>query len=212
LDATLQELGLDDAPRPLTPLQKKASVRDLLRGLSGINHAAAAEAGLTAEKDRRLGTKENEPGKVWAYNNWDYNVLTTIFEGRSDMSVANAFELGIAKALNMQDFVREDVSYLRAPELSRHRAAMFHMSARDLVRFGQLYLKNGELDGRRILSESWIERIHSEAVDTGDSGLRSRHGYLWWIPAADSGLPAGSFWAWGFGQQALIVIPAWRTV
>lgn len=212
LDATLQELGIDDSPNPLTPLQKTASVRHLLKSLSGINHAAAADAGLTAEKDRRLGKKENEPGKVWAYNNWDYNALTTIFEKRTAMSIAEAFGLGIAEAVNMQDFTPEDVSYREAPERSRHRAAMFRMSARDLARFGGLYLNDGVLEGRRILSGSWIERINSEAVETSISGLRSGHGYLWWIPAAASGLPPGSFWAWGFGQQALFVIPEWRTV
>ncbi|TQV78365.1 serine hydrolase domain-containing protein [Denitrobaculum tricleocarpae] len=212
LEATLQELMIDDSPQPLSPVQRTVTVRHLLKSVSGINHPAAAEAGLTAEKNRRLGERENLPGKVWAYNNWDYNALTTVFEKRTAMSVAEAFDLGIAQPLAMQDYVREDVSYLEAPERSRHKAAMFHMSARDLARFGQLYLDKGVLESRRILSDSWIERITAEAVDTGDRGLRSRHGYLWWIPDADSGLPAASFWAWGFGQQALLIIPEWRSV
>lgn len=212
LEATLQELGIDDSPQPLSPLQRTATVRHLLKSVSGINHPAAAEAGLTAEKNRRLGERENLPGKVWAYNNWDYNTLTTIFEKRTAMSVAKAFDLGLAQPLGMQDYVREDVFYLEASERSQHKAAMFRMSARDLARFGQLYLEKGALEGGRILSGSWVERINSEAVDTGDGGLRSRHGYLWWIPDGDSGLPAMSFWAWGFGQQALLIIPEWRSV
>lgn len=212
LAATLQELTIDDSPQPLSPLQGTATVRHLLKSVSGVNHPAAAEAGLTAEKNRRLGVGENLPGKVWAYNNWDYNVLTTIFEKRTGMSMAEAFDVGLAQPLAMQDYVREDVFYLEAPKRSRHRAAMFRMSARDLARFGQLYLDKGAFEGRRILPGSWIERIYREAVDTGDGGLRSRHGYLWWIPDAESGLPELSFWAWGFGQQALLVVPEWRSV
>jgi len=59
LDATLAELGIDDRPNPLTPLQKQAIVLHLVKSVSGINHAAAAEGGLMKEKQLRLGTGEN---------------------------------------------------------------------------------------------------------------------------------------------------------
>ncbi|WP_282609913.1 serine hydrolase [Pelagibius sp. Alg239-R121] len=212
LNDNLLELGIDDAPHPLTPLQKTATVRHLLKSMSGINHAAAAEAGLTAEKNRRLGRQENVPGTIWAYNNWDYNALTTIFETRTGIGVGEAFDIGLAEPLGMQDFTREDVSYIEAPELSQHRAAMFHMSARDLVRIGELYLNSGVMNGNSVLPESWVDRVAADFIETGEVGLRSGHSYLWWIPDPQSGLPAGTFWAWGFGQQALFVIPAWQTV
>jgi hypothetical protein len=83
LSATLADLSLDDDPGPLTPLQRQATVLHLLKSTSGINHAAAAEEGLLAEKNQRLGSVENTPGTVWAYNNWDYNALTTILETRT---------------------------------------------------------------------------------------------------------------------------------
>ncbi len=212
LSATLAELGIDDVPGPLTPLQKEATVLHLVKSLSGINHAAAAEAGLVAEKHRRLGIVEHAPGTIWAYNNWDTNALTTVFEMRTGLSVAEAFDAGIANPLGLQDFTVEAVTYTDEPALSQHRAAMFRMSARDLARFGMLYLDRGEVDGERILSASWIDRITTDYVATGDAGLRHGHGYLWWVPGPDSGLPPGTFWAWGFGQQALFVVPAWRSV
>lgn len=212
LSNTLADLGIDDTPDPLTPLQKQATVLHLVKSLSGINHAAAAEAGLVAEKNRRLGNAENVPGTVWAYNNWDSNALTTVFEMRTGLSVAEAFDAGIANPLGLQDFTIAAVTYTAEPALSQHRAAMFRMSARDLARFGGLYLDRGEVDGESILSPSWIDRIATDYVETGDAGLRHGHSYLWWVPGPQSGLPAGTFWAWGFGQQALFVVPAWRTV
>ncbi len=212
LAATLEQLGIDDAPDPLTPVQRQASVLHLLKSTSGINHAAAAEEGLSAEKNRRLGESENLPGTIWAYNNWDYNALTTIFEAATGLSIAEAFTRGLAEPLGMQDFTGDDVFYLASPDLSRHPAAMFRLSARDLARIGQLYLEQGNLDGERILPTRWIERVTSDVTATGDGGLRSAHGYLWWIPDRGTGLPDGTFWAWGLGQQALFVIPAWQTV
>lgn len=212
LDATLAQLGIDDSPNPLSPRQKRATVRHLVRSVSGINHWAAAEEGQREERTRRLGTGENEPGSKWAYNNWDYNALTTIFERRTGLSVGAAFMAGIAGPAGMADFSPADVSYIAAPRVSRHRAAMFRMSGRDLALFGRLYLNGGTLDGKRLLPRSWIDRIAAETIGTGMGGMRAGHSYLWWVPALDTGLPAGSFWALGIGHQAVIVVPAWRTV
>ena len=212
LDATLAELGIDDSPDPLSPRQKRATVRHLIRSVSGIDRRAAAEFGQRAERTRRLGPGENEPGTKWAYNNWDYNALTTVFERRTGLSVGAAFMAGIAKPAGMADFSAVDVSYTSEPRVSRHRAAMFRMSGRDLARFGGLYLEGGTIGGRLLLPRSWIDRIADEAVETGMGGIRAGHGYLWWVPSPETGLPEGSFQALGFGHQALVVVPAWRTV
>jgi len=186
----------------LTPLQLEATVEHLLKSMSGINHPAAAEQGMLADKNRRLGDRENRPGTIWAYNNWDYNALT----------VAEAFKAAFAEPLGMQGFSTDDVRYIAEPELSRHRAAMFRMSARDLLRFGELYLDKGVHDGRRLLPEGWVDRIATVFAVTGRGGLMAGHGDLWWIPDPETGLPAGSFWAMGIGSQALFVVPVWRTV
>jgi len=212
LNATLAELGIDDSPGPLTPLQKQATVLHLIKSISGINHAAAAEGGQAAERTRRLGTGENVPGTKWAYNNWDYNALTTIFEARTGLTVAKAFDAGIAQPTGMRDFRRSHVRYIYSSRRSRHRAAMFRMSGRDLAKFGMLYLNKGSAKGRQLIPEAWIGRVPRDAVDTGIGGLRAGHSYLWWVPAADTRLPGGTFWALGLGQQAVFVIPAWRTV
>ena len=212
LAATLADLNIDESPRPLTAQQKTTTVRHLLKSVSGINRPAAAEGGLRAGKDRLLGKGENVPGTKWAYNNWDYNVLTTIFERRTGLTVATAFLNGIARPLGMRDFTEGAVSYRTEPEVSEHRAAAFRMSARDLARFGRLYLDKGRSGGKQVIPAAWIERIHEDMTPTGRDGLRWGHGYLWWVPGPDTGLPEGSFWAWGLGNQAVFVIPAWDTV
>ena len=135
------ELNINDKPNPLTSQQQLAKVLHLIKSISGINHAAAAEAGLMeAEKDRRLGHEPNPPGTVWAYNNWDYNALTTVFEQETGKTVYEAFKTGIAQPISMQDFTRSSVFYEYERHISRHPKAGFKMSARDLARFGQLFL------------------------------------------------------------------------
>lgn len=212
LDATLADLGIDDQPGPLTPKQRQAKVLHLIKSVSGINHLAAAAAGMQPDVDKRLGRNENVPGTIWAYSNWDYNALTTVFERRTSLSVHEAFKRGIADRIGMQDLAQDSIHYIHEPELSQHRAAMFWMSARDLVRFGQLYLAKGNWQGEQILPAEWVGRITKDTTATGIDGLRAGHSYLWWVPAPDTGLPSGTFWAAGLGFQALVVVPAWRTV
>ena len=213
LDATLESLGIDDTPHPLSPLQKTATVRHLLKSSSGINHRAAAAEGQDADIDRRLGSEEHRPGTVWAYNNWDYNALTTIFEQRTGLTVAQAFWSGIAEPLGMANHTVALSSYMADSALSKHRAAMFRLSGREFGKLAQLYLDKGRSSDRQVIASSWIDRITDEQVATGIKGLRAGHGYLWWVPSEEeTGLPLGTFFAWGFGNQAAFVIPKWDTI
>jgi CubicO group peptidase (beta-lactamase class C family) len=153
LNATLLELAIDDEPGPLTALQKQTTVKNLLNRKSGINHRAAADGGLIADNVRRLGGRENISGTIWAYNNWNYNALTTIFETRTGLAVAEAFNTGIAQPAQMKDYVNDNVTYISETYLSQHRSALFRMSARDLATFGRIFLHGGRA-GRRAVGDS----------------------------------------------------------
>ena len=217
LNRTLASLGIDDHPYPLTYLQRQATVLHLIKSISGINHGAAGEIGtMTSGKDRLLGFEPNLPGTKWAYNNWDYNALTTIFEQETGYTVYDAFVVGLARPLGMQDITRRSVFYVKDDRLSRHAKAGFWMSARDLARFGQLYLNTGRWQGRQVIPAAWIDRVTTDFSRTDRSGLTSGHGYLWWIPcdreSEAMGVPKGTFMASGFAGQRIVVIPAWDTV
>lgn len=217
LESTLAELGIDDDPQPLNDMQKEATVLHLIKSVSGINHLAAAEGGLMQkDKDRLLGKKTNIPGTKWAYSNWDYNALTTIFMQETGLSVYQAFKQGIADPLDMQDFGKDSVILEYERELSMHPKAGFKMSARDLAKFGQLYLNKGQWNGKKIIPEAWVDRITDDYTVTGEELLRSGHGYLWWVPidkkSREMGIPEGTFVATGFGSQRIVVIPRWNTV
>lgn len=73
-------------------------------------------------------------------------------------------------------------------------------SARDLARFGALYLGDGMVDGRRLLPEAWIERSRrGQGVD--DEGWD--HSEHWWrLPGRDD-----LTFANGFAGQYLFLSP-----
>ena len=126
LNSTLAELYINDSPNSLTELQQQATVLHLIKSISGINHKAAGEGGtMQPEKDRRLGHKPNPPGTIWAYNNWDYNALTTIFEQETGMTVYEAFKVGIAEPLELQDFNENSVFYSSQRKIFRASKSRF---------------------------------------------------------------------------------------
>ncbi len=211
LDITLGELGINDREL-LTDAERTATVLDLLRSRSGVYHPAASET--VEARSTRPPRGSHPPGSHWYYNNWDFNALGTIYASARGQTVGDAFRDRIARPLGMQDYDEDrDFRYQLEPHLSRHPAYKFRLSARDLARFGQLFLQRGHWDGATVVPETWITestRVHSH---TGDSGTKSGYGLMWWVVATDrAGLPQGSFTASGSGGQRLTVIPQLQTV
>ncbi|PZN92369.1 MAG: 6-aminohexanoate hydrolase [Alphaproteobacteria bacterium] len=76
------------------------------------------------------------------------------------------------------------------------------LSPRALARFGELYRSGGILDGKRILTASWIEQSWTPQTISPWSG--GQYGYGWFI-----GQAAGHAvrFAWGYGGQMVYVVP-----
>ena len=114
----------------------------------------------------------------------------------------------------MEDLRPEDGGYAYSPEISVHRAYHFELTARDLARFGLLYLRKGQWRGEQIVPEEWIEAsLKPYSVEEGRGGF----GYCWWVGVKGEliggvDLEDGAFAAKGFGVQRLIVIPSRKLV
>jgi CubicO group peptidase (beta-lactamase class C family) len=84
---------------------------------------------------------------------------------------------------------------------------------RDLARFGLMHLRDGEIDGRRVVPADWIARLHrrdDELIGAFEDDLLDRlpnafYHDNWWIWDADAGIYSG----YGInGQQLLIHRPS----
>ena len=205
LHATLDDYGIDDYSPQLTEQEKRARVIDLLQARSGIYHAAAYETKGMKEKRPMRGSQS--PGGFWYYNNWDFNTLGTIFEKQVGISVFEAFENNIAKSLQMEDFSLTDQTYQYEPE-SMHPAYIFKMSTRDMARFGLLYLRNGEWNGKQIIPQQWIT---ASTTAYSDAGHGRGYGYLWWVSVDNclfgTQLAGPAYYAHGHGGQLIVVVP-----
>jgi len=200
LDATMEELGIDDLPPTLTPQEKQATVEQLLMARSGVYHEAAAES--QSMKDARPPRYSHAPGTFWYYNNWDFNVLGTLFIQLTGKDIFQALYDDVALPLQMQEFQPGNGSYYYQA-MSEHPAYHFSMSPRDMARFGLLVLRAGRWRSGQIFPESWVDRILTSYSDAGSTW---DYGYMWWVgdPQAWGGHTV--YAARGGGGQAIFVV------
>jgi CubicO group peptidase (beta-lactamase class C family) len=209
INQTLEQLGIDDSPDPLTKEEKQARVVDLLRARSGVYHPVDFETKTHIEARPARGS--HTPGSFWYYNNWDFNVLGTIFEKKTGLKIGDAFYQRIAKPIGMQDFRPSDVFYFGGP-MSIHPAYHFEITARDLARFGLLYLRHGRWNQQQIIPEAWVEKSShaSEMIQSNGNNLGG-YEYLWWVDYGGAHFPEvsipGIYSARGNGAHFLFIIP-----
>ncbi len=207
LEATLGQLGIDDR-QGLTDRERLATVLDLLSARSGVYHASGYETpGMIAVKPARGSAG---PGTTWCYNNWDFNALGTVFRRLAAPDIFQDFTTRIAGPCGMQDFrPGEDGRIVELPE-SDHPAYPFRMSARDLARFGELFLRGGRAGGRQVVPAAWVRDSVRPYSDAGTSGA---YGYMWWISRdgilfPNAHCPPGTYSANGAHGHRVLVIPA----
>lgn len=205
LGATMADLEINDN-EALTDSEEQATVQMLLQARSGIYHPALYETSAMAA--RRPERHSYAPGEHYYYNNWDFNALGTIYEQETGERIFESFAERIAAPIEMEDYQPEDGRYVTG-KASRHAAYPFLMSARDLARFGLLYLNDGEWNGKTVLPKGWVA---ASVTPYSDAGNKGGYGYLWWTSVDGkhfSGVevPEGTYTARGHRGQILAVVP-----
>jgi CubicO group peptidase (beta-lactamase class C family) len=218
LGATLGQLGIDETP-PLTVAEKQATVADLLTSRSGVYRPAELEVDTVAAQRPPPGS--HAPGAWFYYNNWDFNALGTIVERATGLRVGEALQQRIAAPLGMEDFGVDDVKY-RQTGRSDHPGYTFWMSARDMARFGLLYLREGRWGTSQIVPSGWVRdsttihvpRIGARFMQAADDEPAFwGYGYMWWTPSAEGAflprvsVPPGTYGAAGNGGHWIVVVP-----
>ena len=203
LNKTIGELGITDKDS-LSELEKSAQIIHLLKVRSGIYHKAAAEPSWV--DDYRPKRNSVKPDSLWFYNNWDFNVLGTIFEQLTQTSIYEAFYSDIAIPLQMEDYRVMDGEHYYELEYSIHPAYHLKMSARDLARYGQLFQKNGTWNDEQIVSKEWVKKsIYPTSKHGGGTKIGRWYGWLWNV--SEYYQDYKMFYAAGVGGQIIAVFP-----
>lgn len=139
------------------------------------------------------------PGALFNYSSGTTNILSRI--------VAEKVGYGDAYRAYLKDRLFEPLGMTSA-EATLDATGVFVAStfvdstALDFARFGLLYLRGGEWDGRAVVSRHWTESAQVPLSVEEETG--NYYAWQWWV----SGDDYGTYWASGHEGQRIYVVPA----
>jgi hypothetical protein len=161
-------------PEWCTGLRGRVKLRHLLTMTSGLlDRHGHVGVGQEGDKNKYvIGLQPaHEPGTRWTYSNEDVQLLSPILDKAAGEPIQDYARKRLFEPLQMSD------TRLKL-DLKGHAWTYADMetSARDFARIGLLMLNRGMWQGKRIVSESWIERS-----TTASQNLEPKYGLLWWL-------------------------------
>lgn len=135
------------------------------------------------------------PGEEYHYSNADTHLLSVIITRATGMSTKDFADRYLFEPLNIsvRDWEQDPQGYYTG-------GFQMYFAPRDMVRFGDLYLRSGSIDGGQIVSEHWVKdsiRFQAQADQFG-------YGYLWRLYNI---FDYNCYFAWGYGGQFILNIP-----
>ncbi len=216
LDEPLGFEWLPTGPSPETDPRRHITLRHALNMSSGLmpidnnNLEYATGSGLSywAGASSVAGALSRplyrDPGTYWDYENYD--TLLGVY----------AMKRALGDEQTYLEFPRTalfDRIGMRNTLVSVDRFGDFvfssqvYTNARDLARFGLLYLNGGVWNGERLISEDWIEFVRTPAPSTASSG-RQYGGQFWLVPDNRTDVPSDAYATVGNRGQYVIIVPS----
>ena len=146
-----------------------------------------------------------EPGTFWDYENYD--TLLAVFALKQTFANESDYQLFPHKAL----FDRLGMTNTLASS-DRFGDFIFssqvYTNARDLARFGLLFLQNGQWQGEQLISREWIDFVRTPAPASGVRG--NDYGGQWWLVPDErkNEVPSDAYSTAGNRGQYVIVVPS----
>ncbi len=174
----------------------------------GMEYATGSGLAYWAGFSSSIGARQRglirEPGTFWDYENYD-----------TLLAVA-AMKQVIGNPQAYLEFPRRrllDKIGMRNTLLSTDRFGDFILSsqvyttARDLARFGLLYLNGGVWDGERLVAEEWIDFVRTPAPASSVRG-NDYGGQFWLVPDDRNDVPKDAYATAGNRGQYVIIVPS----
>jgi CubicO group peptidase (beta-lactamase class C family) len=188
--------------RAKDPRKLEITIEDLLTMRSGLESTSNRNYGAWVTSRNWVQFALNrpllsDPGTEMDYSTGNTHLLSAILTKAAGVSTWQFAQNALARPLGVS-----------LPQWPRDPQGIYFggndmlLTPKQMVAFGELYLRRGRAGDRQIVPESWIER---SMVPRGRSSWSGQsYGYGWWLRDVGG---HDAFFAWGFGGQYIFVIP-----
>jgi CubicO group peptidase (beta-lactamase class C family) len=206
------------------PRFSNITIRNLLMMASGIKYVEFPFFNGDNAKTyyypnlRQLGLQHTQivdlPGKHFLYNNFHPILLGMILERATGTTVANYLQEKIWKPIGMEF----SGSWSLDSSVSRFEKMESGINGRaiDFAKFGRLYLKNGNWEGKQVIPASWVAESTREDMSIDSATYYAKKGmfsspgnqyykYMWWGIRRSNG--QYDFFALGNHGQFIYISP-----
>jgi CubicO group peptidase (beta-lactamase class C family) len=231
LNQTVGELLAAHLPKDADPRLRRVTVRQLLTMTGGLPGDDASTGGDQRLSRRLFQSRDwvghilgrplaAKPGSRFAYSNASSHLLSAIIAdatGQSTLAYARARlfgPLGIHSddafqplaghpptPAQLQAYQQAAVAWPRDPQGYHFGFGETKLPARDLAKFGYLYLHGGHWNGTQVVPADYVR---ASTQPSSHPGRDYGYGYQWWTTSVDL---HPSFVAMGFGGQRIQVVP-----
>lgn len=203
--AGTDQAAADFIPQWDDPQHGAVTIGHLLSMDSGLEYGLLTDALLIASRnqnDYAIGLPmQHNPGTKWVYHNAACQVPSEIILNATGLQASRFAAERLASVIGMRtttwdsDRTGNTLTYMGVVS-----------SARELAKFGYLFLRQGQWDGVQVISADYVQ----EATQPSQS-LNPFYGYLWWLNTAGLALPdvpADAYAALGFQEKRIYVVPS----
>ena len=192
----------------LDPRKSSITVRHLLTQKAGYEHERYNYSKIFSSSNWIKACIEfpltYDPGSVFSYNTAQTHLLSGILTKSTGISIR---EFAATRLLGPSNITLTD--WRQDPQGIYFGGNNMYFLPRSLVRFGQLYINGGCMNGNQIVPSEWVEdswKDYSGQQNVNWGPLRNiGYGYLWWLGKMDE---YQLYLAIGYGGQFIIDIPA----
>jgi CubicO group peptidase (beta-lactamase class C family) len=149
-----------------------------------------------------LGLK-NSPGTKFSYSTLGAHLLSAVLTNASGMSSKDFVEKNLITPMGISLEKWE-----KDPQGIYFGGNNMYFTSRNMAAFGLMYMNNGKLNGKQIVSNEWVERsLKYSSGGLGDWGELKNIGYglFWWLGEMNG---KKVFTAIGHGGQFIMCVPS----
>lgn len=207
LDQTVSEYFPEYITDDMDPRKGSITLRHLLTMTSGLDldENGPIMHGIFGSNDWIEATfarpMAEDPGRRFLYGTALTHTMSGILSRASGQSLLELCERYLFGPLGIKG-----IQWKQGPKGYYYGGSELFMTPRDMVKFGLLFLNQGQWGGEQVVPAEWVRgstRDHMAGIEA-DKG----YGYWWWRARNDD----YGYYAAGWGGQRIFVLPRWNMV